>query len=98
MNSSGRSKVGDGMPDVDNDSYSGLAFVSRIVFAGLVFICALDVDHIPKYLFGLTQNGRLFHSVPVFLFCSFIATALVFGWILHTRMIYMQVLVQKECE
>ena len=74
-----------GKRNVDRPTYTGLALTKRLVASGIIFICGLDFDHIPKYLFGLTQNGRLTHTIPHFVLYSVIFAALVHRWLFHRR-------------
>ena len=56
-----------------------VAFVSRTLLVFWVGGCAsvlADADHIPKYIFHLTDNGRLLHD-PI----SFFFIALCLCWI-----------------
>jgi len=75
---------------VDRPTRLRLGKNGRLVLAGIVFICALDFDHIPKYLFGIgaTQSGRLAHTIPLFILFSAITTAFVYRWLFHRRLTY----------
>ena len=58
------------MRDVDRDSRNRLVYSLGYVLACCLFVCGLDVDHIPKYIFALTTNGRLWHDPYLFTIAS----------------------------
>ena len=70
---------------MDRPAHTRLALAKRLVLSGIIYICGLDFDHIPKYIFGLTQNGRLTHSVPYFVLYSIIYAAFVYRWLFYRR-------------
>ena len=51
---------------MDRDSHNRLVYTLGYVLACCLFVCGLDLDHIPKYIFGLTENGRLWHDPYLF--------------------------------
>jgi len=55
-----------------------------IAFCSACFSAFLDFDHIPKYVFHITTNGRLLHNPQAFLLIS-IASAIVSCYVLASR-------------
>lgn len=59
---------------LDRSVIMGLVFYVFICLLFSILVCGYDLDHVPKYIFGLTDTGRLWHSV---------ITAFVFGFLYH---------------
>ncbi len=73
-----------------------LVLLSTCILTGLLFVCGLDFDHIPKYLFGFNLPGRLLHDPFVFSLLSLLFGIILFAFVIRWLLKNQIPLVERE--